>query len=84
MDTLTTWVVGSVAAGMLAVLGFFTRNAFESVNASLKEMSGKLDDLRNQFSAQAVEAARLEQRHHSLEVRVAGIERTLERLSEGR
>lgn len=84
MDTFTTWVVGSVAAGALGVLGFLVRNAFDGVSASLKELTHKVDDMRNQFAAQAIEAARLEQRHHSLELRVAGLERTLERLSEGK
>lgn len=82
-DSLTAWVVGALSAGILGVLAFLARAAFDRVLTGLASLETKLDGLRDGMAKSDVAAARLEQRHASLELRVAAIERSVERISEG-
>lgn len=83
MDPLTVAVAGALPTLFLSVVSFLAKHAFDSIRESVEMLHEKVDGLRRDMGAQAIESARLEQRHHSLEQRVAHVERLLERLSEG-
>jgi len=58
--TLDSWVIAAVAAGILGVLGFLVRNAFESVQRGLGELGGKMDSLSKDMASSNVHAAAFE------------------------
>lgn len=49
-QSLSVWVVGVVAAGILGVLGFLVRNAFEGVSKGLENLSTKLDSMAREIA----------------------------------
>lgn len=51
-QSLAVWVVGAVAAGILGVLGFLVRNAFEGVSKGIDGLNTKLDSMAKDIARQ--------------------------------
>lgn len=82
-DSLTTWVVGAVMAGVMAVLGFLVRNAFGKVETGLEGLGKKLDDMSAAFARADGDRRVLEARLEAIIARLDKVERELKELSEG-
>lgn len=82
-DSLTTWVVGAVMAGVMAVLGFLVRNAFGKVETGLEGLGKKLDDMSAAFARADGDRRVLEQRVSTMEREISELKREMKELSEG-
>ena len=76
-QSLTVWVVGAVATGVLAVLGFLVRNAFEGVSKGLEGLSTKLDGLAKDLATQDGDRRELAAEVRALTQRMERLEREL-------
>jgi uncharacterized membrane protein YccC len=74
-QSLAVWVVGAVAAGILGVLGFLVRNAFEGVSRGLEGLSTKLDAMSKDIARQDGDRRALERDLAALVQRVDRMER---------
>jgi Tfp pilus assembly protein PilO len=59
-DSLTLWIVGAVATGILGVVGFLVRSSFEGVQRALGDLGAKLDGVKAELNRSDVRAASLE------------------------
>jgi hypothetical protein len=59
-DSLSAWIIAAVAAGILGVLAYLVRAAFEGVQRGLTELGGKLDSMAKAMAATDVHAAGFE------------------------
>jgi outer membrane murein-binding lipoprotein Lpp len=76
-QSLTVWVVGAAAAGILGVLGFLVRNAFEGVSKGLEGLNTKLDTMSKDIAKQDGDRRALERDLAALVQRVDRMEREL-------
>lgn len=76
-DTLAVWVVGAVATGVLAVLGFLVRNAFEGVSKGLEGLGTKLDVMSKDIARGDGDRRELAAEVRALTARLDRVEREL-------
>ena len=79
--TLASWVIGAVAAGIIGVLAFLVRNAFENVSRGIDGINGKLDAMSKDISKGDGDRRELSADVRALSARLERLEREL---SEGR
>lgn len=82
-DSLTTWVVGAVMAGVMAVLGFLVRNAFGKVETGLESLGKKLDSMSEAMARADGDRRVIEARLEAVVARLDKVERELREVSEG-
>ena len=82
-QTLTSWVIVAVAGGILAVLGFLVRNAFEDTTQAVKDLGAEVKSMRGDLAKGDGDRRVLERDVLALTHRTDKLEREVRELSEG-